>query len=69
MQEREKKWHHLSTPADLEGRKGGGEVKKRVTGRGNGDRSIRAKTTGLPSEGAPESSALFSILTARVGWG
>lgn len=33
--------------------------------RGNGDRSIRAKTTGLLSKSTPESSALFSILTAR----
>lgn len=33
--------------------------------RGNGDRSIRAKTTGLLSENSPESSALFSILTPK----
>ena len=32
--------------------------------RGNGDRSIRAKTTGLLSESTPESSARFSIITA-----
>lgn len=43
------------------GRRGEGNSQRR----GNGDRSIRAKTTGLLSESTPESSTLFSILTAR----
>ncbi len=35
-------------------------------GRGNGDRSIGAKRTGLLSESTPESCTLFSTLTARM---